>query len=115
MVPAAPIVISTIGMPSLFPMRHDDLESHRADRLYLPCPPLTQSQAKSTAFPSLVWCPAFPSLVWCEPTIVRTSSAFVATPDIRSVHQRRPWHAWHSAQHRTAQRRVARTFRFWWG
>src|SRR5438034_8018321 len=38
MTPAAPIVVSTIGMPSLFPMRHDDLESHRADRLF-PMPP----------------------------------------------------------------------------
>src|SRR5262245_46086380 len=62
MVPAAPIVVSTIGMPSLFPMRHDDLESHRADRLYSPhaAPWL---KARSTAFSSLVW---------CEPTIVRT-------------------------------------------
>src|SRR5437016_1460419 len=32
MTPAAPIVTSTIGMSSLFPMRHDDLESHRAYR-----------------------------------------------------------------------------------
>src|SRR5262249_38616879 len=71
MAPAAPIVISTIGMPSLFPMRHDDLESHRADRLFSPCR-LGRLKARSTAFPSLVW---------CEPTIVRTSSAFVATPD----------------------------------
>jgi hypothetical protein len=91
--------------PSLFPMRLDDLESHHADRLYLPMPP-RWLKAKSTAFPSLVW---------CELTIVRTSSVFVAKPDIRSPHQRRPCHASHSVQHRTAQRRVARRFRFWWG
>src|SRR5215510_14435813 len=72
MAPAAPIVVSTIGMPSLFPMRHDDLESHRADRLFSPCR-LGRLKARSTAFPSLVW---------CEPTIVRTSSAFVGTPDM---------------------------------
>ena len=57
---------------------------------------------------------AVPSLVWCEPTIVRTCSVFVATPDIRSPGQRRPCHAWHSVRHRIAQRRVARRFRSWW-
>src|SRR5262249_51760943 len=102
MAPAAPIGISTIGMPSLFPMRHDDLESHRADRLLPP----GGSKAKSTAFPSLLW---------GEPTIVRTSSVVVATTDIRATRHRRPWCAWHSAQNRIAQRRVARRFRFWWG
>src|ERR1700687_1156539 len=98
MTPAAPIVISTIGMPSLFPMRLDDLESHHADRLYLPMPP-RWLKARSTAFPSLVW---------CEPTIVRTSSVFVATPDIRSPRQLQPWHAYYSGQHRIAQCRASR-------
>src|SRR5258708_31182785 len=46
MVPVAPIVVSTIGMPSLFPMRHDDLESHRADRLFSPCRPVAQPTSR---------------------------------------------------------------------
>src|SRR6266446_8054326 len=46
MTPAAPIVVSTIGMPSLFPMRHDDLESHRADRLFSPCRPVAQPTSR---------------------------------------------------------------------
>src|ERR1700730_17612407 len=104
MAPAAPIVVSTIGMPSLFPMRHDDLESHRADRL---CAVVALwLNARSTAFPSLVW---------CEPTIVRTSSVFVATPDIRSPAQLRPWHAFYSGQYRIALCRASRRSRFWWG
>src|SRR6266566_4400054 len=54
MVPAAPIVVSTIGMPSLFPMRHDDLESYRADRLFSPCRPVAQSQVYCVSFACLV-------------------------------------------------------------
>src|SRR5262249_1974023 len=54
MVPAAPIVVSTIGMPSLFPMRHDDLESHRADRIFSPCRPVPQSQVYCVSFACLV-------------------------------------------------------------
>src|SRR5258708_28056075 len=54
MTPAAPIVVSTIGMPSLFPMRHDDLESHRADRLFSPCRPVAQTQVYCFSFACLV-------------------------------------------------------------
>src|ERR1700721_2351074 len=43
---------------------------------------------------------AFPSLVWCEPTIVRMSSVFLARPDILSPRQPRPWHAWHDGEPR---------------
>src|SRR6266446_2665210 len=52
---AAPIVVSTIGMPSLFPMRHDDLESHRADLVSIsPCRPVAQSQVYCVSFACLV-------------------------------------------------------------
>src|SRR5215470_19616232 len=105
MAPAAPIVTSTIGMPSLVTVRHDEHESP-ADRLFSPSRPWLE--ARSTALPSL-------ALVWCEQTIVQTSSVFVTTPDIRSPHQRRRWHACYSAHYRIVQRRVARRFRFWWG
>src|ERR1700730_11192515 len=54
MTPAAPIVISTIGMPSLFPMRLDDLESHHADRLFSPCRPVAQCQVYRVSFACLV-------------------------------------------------------------
>src|SRR5258708_38236192 len=46
--------LKAIGMPSLFPMRHDDLESHRADRLFSPCRPVAQSQVYCVSFACLV-------------------------------------------------------------
>jgi hypothetical protein len=92
-------------MPSLFPMRHDDLESHRADRLFSPCRSVAQSQVYCVSFACLVradnqgrrGCPPSGAILerlfgrrtdaltnFFRTSFFRTSGSFCATSRIRS-------------------------------